>query len=187
MLFFIVWQISFFLFSDFDMPFSRWDSDRVASWLHHIGLSMYVGECKRWIRNGDQLQRASLHDYEKVDNLTIIWQKTEPGSLGHWKCLCANSSLVSWTILTRLGMVKVLGLESNLAKSEFWNSRRLPWKLGSLKLRTEPGGLRHFWRRSQAASDIFEDGARRPQTFLKTEPGGLGHFVGRSQAASDIL
>ncbi len=52
--------------SDFDMPFSRWDSDRVAAWLHHVGLSMYVGECKRWVKNGDQLLRASQHDLEKV-------------------------------------------------------------------------------------------------------------------------
>ncbi len=50
--------------------------------------------------------------------------------------------------------------------SEFWNSKRLPWKFGSFK---------------------FEDGARQPRTFLRTEPGSLGHFVWRSQAASDIL
>ena len=60
-------------YSDFDTPFSRWDSDRVAAWLHHIGLSMYVGECKRWVRNGDQLLRASSSDLEKV-NMTIKFQ-----------------------------------------------------------------------------------------------------------------
>ena len=119
--------------------------------------------------------------------LTIIWQKTEPGILGHRKCLCAISSAVSPPIVTRLGTVKVLGLESNLAESEFLNSKRLPWKFGGFNFedgarrnrtfsRTEPGSLGHF-----------EDGARRPRTFLKTEPGGLGHFVRWSQAASDIF
>ena len=52
--------------SDDEFPFSRWDGDRVATWLHNIGLSMYVGECKRWIRHGEQLLRATSHDLEKV-------------------------------------------------------------------------------------------------------------------------
>ena len=61
--------------SDFDTPFSRWDSDRVAAWLHHMGLSMYVGECKRWVRNGDQLLRASSNDLEKVKEHTYTFYK----------------------------------------------------------------------------------------------------------------
>ena len=61
--------------SDFDTPFSRWDSDRVAAWLHHMGLSMYVGECKRWVRNGDQLLRASSNDLEKVKGHTYTFRK----------------------------------------------------------------------------------------------------------------
>ena len=52
--------------NDFDAPFGRWDGDRVSTWLHNIGLSMYVGSCKRWARNGEQLLRASSHDLEKV-------------------------------------------------------------------------------------------------------------------------
>ncbi len=51
-------------------------------------------------------------------SITIIWQKTEPGILGHWKCLSANSSAVSRRILMILGTVRVLGLESNLANSD---------------------------------------------------------------------
>lgn len=27
---------------------------------------MYVGECKRWVKNGDQLLQATSHDLEKV-------------------------------------------------------------------------------------------------------------------------
>ncbi|KAJ8299004.1 hypothetical protein KUTeg_023064 [Tegillarca granosa] len=48
-----------------DTPFSRWDSDRVTAWLNDIGLNMYLVECKRWVRNGEQLLRASPHDLEK--------------------------------------------------------------------------------------------------------------------------
>ena len=54
---------------DFDVPFARWDGDRVSTWLHNIGLSMYVGSCKRWVRNGEQLLRASTHDLEKVSHV----------------------------------------------------------------------------------------------------------------------
>jgi len=52
--------------SDLDLPFSRWDSDRIALWLHVIGLSAYVGNCKRWGRNGEQLLQATTNELEKV-------------------------------------------------------------------------------------------------------------------------
>jgi hypothetical protein len=51
--------------NDLDLPFTRWDSDRIALWLHVIGLSAYVGNCKRWGRNGEQLLQATTHDLEK--------------------------------------------------------------------------------------------------------------------------
>ena len=47
------------------MPFSRWDGDRVTAWMNEIGLNMYLADCKRWVRNGEQLLRASAHDLEK--------------------------------------------------------------------------------------------------------------------------
>jgi hypothetical protein len=49
-----------------DQPFAHWDVDRLSMWLHAIGLSMYVGQCRRWVKNGDQLLKASGHDLEKV-------------------------------------------------------------------------------------------------------------------------
>lgn len=52
-------------FNDLEVPFARWDSDRLSAWLHSMGLSMYVGDCKRWARNGDQLVKASPHEIEK--------------------------------------------------------------------------------------------------------------------------
>ena len=52
--------------SDIEMPFTRWDADRIALWLHVIGLSGYVGNCKRWGRNGEQLLQASTNELEKV-------------------------------------------------------------------------------------------------------------------------
>jgi hypothetical protein len=48
-----------------ELEFARWDGDRVALWLHKLGLSMYVGECRRWVRHGDHLLHASPHDLEK--------------------------------------------------------------------------------------------------------------------------
>ncbi|XP_022252699.1 liprin-beta-1-like isoform X3 [Limulus polyphemus] len=48
-----------------DIPFAQWDTDMVANWLHRIGLNMYVNECKRWVKNGDHLLKASQHDLEK--------------------------------------------------------------------------------------------------------------------------
>jgi len=57
--------------SDLDLPFSRWDSDRIALWLHVIGLSAYVGNCKRWGRNGEQLLQATTHDLEKVVEISV--------------------------------------------------------------------------------------------------------------------
>lgn len=57
--------------SDSNVPFESWDSDRVSSWLHEIGLDMYVHEARRWIRNGEQLLNATQHDLEKVR--TPVW------------------------------------------------------------------------------------------------------------------
>lgn len=46
-------------------PFGDWDTDNICDWLMELGLDMYVNDAKRWIKNGAQLQAASLHDYEK--------------------------------------------------------------------------------------------------------------------------
>lgn len=51
--------------TDLNVPFPQWDTDRIALWLHSMGLSMYIGECKRWVQNGEQLLRASTQDLEK--------------------------------------------------------------------------------------------------------------------------
>lgn len=55
-----------------ELPFARWDTDRVALWLHVMGLSMYVGECKRWIKNGAQLLEATSHDLEKASQYEYL-------------------------------------------------------------------------------------------------------------------
>ncbi|ESO97959.1 hypothetical protein LOTGIDRAFT_182014, partial [Lottia gigantea] len=51
--------------NDLDIPFARWDSDRVTAWMNEIGLNMYLVDCKRWVKNGEQLLRASPSDLEK--------------------------------------------------------------------------------------------------------------------------
>ncbi|CAL1547274.1 unnamed protein product [Lymnaea stagnalis] len=51
--------------SNSDVPFARWDTDRVTAWMNDIGLNMYLVECKRWVKNGEQLLRCSQHDLEK--------------------------------------------------------------------------------------------------------------------------
>jgi len=56
-------------FSDVNVPFSRWDQDRIVSWFNEMGLNMYLAEVRRWVRNGDQLLKASQHDIEKVQKL----------------------------------------------------------------------------------------------------------------------
>lgn len=53
-----------------NVPFSRWDKDRIVSWFNEIGLNMYLAEVRRWCRNGEQLLKASSHDLEKVRKLT---------------------------------------------------------------------------------------------------------------------
>ncbi|XP_055900833.1 liprin-beta-1-like isoform X3 [Biomphalaria glabrata] len=48
-----------------DVPFARWDTDRLTAWMNDIGLNMYLVDCKRWVKNGEQLLRCSHHDLEK--------------------------------------------------------------------------------------------------------------------------
>lgn len=48
------------------MPFSRWDCERVCLWLNDLGLNMYLMDCRRWVKNGEQLLRATQHEIEKV-------------------------------------------------------------------------------------------------------------------------
>lgn len=72
----VMLQQTVLCFSDLDMPFARWDTDRVALWLHVMGLSMYVGECKRWIKNGAQLLEATSHDLEKASLSELTYSTT---------------------------------------------------------------------------------------------------------------
>ncbi|XP_023221545.1 liprin-beta-1-like isoform X2 [Centruroides sculpturatus] len=47
------------------VPFSNWDTDTVVEWMDEIGLGMYRNECKKWIKNGDQLLKATNANLEK--------------------------------------------------------------------------------------------------------------------------
>lgn len=49
-----------------EMPFSRWDCERVCLWLNDLGLNMYLMDCRRWVKNGEQLLCATQHEIEKV-------------------------------------------------------------------------------------------------------------------------
>uniref|UniRef100_A0A2C9M213 SAM domain-containing protein n=1 Tax=Biomphalaria glabrata TaxID=6526 RepID=A0A2C9M213_BIOGL len=55
----------FFPRANSDVPFARWDTDRLTAWMNDIGLNMYLVDCKRWVKNGEQLLRCSHHDLEK--------------------------------------------------------------------------------------------------------------------------
>ncbi|KAL4225281.1 interacting protein [Mactra antiquata] len=50
---------------DSNVPFSRWDVDRIVSWFNEIGLNMYLGDIRRWCRHGDQLLKATPQELEK--------------------------------------------------------------------------------------------------------------------------
>ena len=43
------------------------------AWMNEIGLNMYLSECRRWVKNGEHLLKASAHDLEKV---TVLFQPT---------------------------------------------------------------------------------------------------------------
>ncbi|ESO11355.1 hypothetical protein HELRODRAFT_116792 [Helobdella robusta] len=59
-------RINFELKNSMDKnSFSSWDADRIALWMHGMGLSCYAGECKRWLKSGEQLLTATSHDLEK--------------------------------------------------------------------------------------------------------------------------
>lgn len=51
---------------DVSIPFADWSSDQVVAWLSGIGLNMYVGDVKRWLRSGQQLLGATVYDLVKV-------------------------------------------------------------------------------------------------------------------------
>ncbi|XP_019920798.3 liprin-beta-1 isoform X7 [Magallana gigas] len=53
------------LYNNSEMPFSRWDCERVCLWLNDLGLNMYLMDCRRWVKNGEQLLRATQHEIEK--------------------------------------------------------------------------------------------------------------------------
>ncbi len=76
-------------------------------------------------------------------NLYLKREKTEPGSLGRFLRLFAISSAVSGPIVTKLVTEVVAGPVQHLAKSEFQNSKRLPW----------------------ICKVSVYDGARQPRTF----------------------
>ena len=57
--------IVFPFFNSITLPFSQWDTTLVADWFAGIGLGMYVSECKRWVKNGEHLMRATAAEVEK--------------------------------------------------------------------------------------------------------------------------
>uniref|UniRef100_H2YEX8 SAM domain-containing protein n=1 Tax=Ciona savignyi TaxID=51511 RepID=H2YEX8_CIOSA len=48
-----------------NLPFARWDTERVSQWLGDIGLPSYVEGCRRWVKSGGTLLRATSHELEK--------------------------------------------------------------------------------------------------------------------------
>lgn len=52
-----------------DKPFAEWDTENICDWLQDLGLDQYVGEAKRWVKNGQQLQESSITEIEKELNL----------------------------------------------------------------------------------------------------------------------
>lgn len=52
-------------FDSINIPFAQWDNNLVAEWLATIGLGMYVGEWRNWLRDGGHLMRATAAEVEK--------------------------------------------------------------------------------------------------------------------------
>ncbi|XP_045029455.1 liprin-beta-2 isoform X1 [Daphnia magna] len=48
-----------------ELPFAQWSSDDIASWLHDMGLHLYVSEVQRWNCRGQQLLEAQVAEIEK--------------------------------------------------------------------------------------------------------------------------
>ena len=48
-----------------ELPFPQWTSDDIASWLHDMGLHLYVSEVQRWSCRGQQLLDAPAAEIEK--------------------------------------------------------------------------------------------------------------------------
>lgn len=46
-------------------PFARWDGERITAWMNEIGLNMYLVECRKSIKNGEQMLKFSSHELEK--------------------------------------------------------------------------------------------------------------------------
>lgn len=57
--------MNFFFSASINLPFSRWDTNLVAEWFGVIGLGMYTPDCKRWVKNGEHLMRATATEVEK--------------------------------------------------------------------------------------------------------------------------
>ncbi len=114
--------------------------------------------------------------FSKFTNHIIKRLRTDAGRFGHFLPLSAISSAVSGQSLTKSGMEIPVGSESVIAKMDFQNSNRLPWKTGNKDSKgTDAGSLACF---PQAASDAFP---KQPRILF---PSSLGHFF---QAASDTF
>lgn len=65
---FFLYSTVFFCIS-FSIPFIHWNTDMIVDWLHKLGFSMYISDCKRWMCNGEILNKATSHDFEKVTKI----------------------------------------------------------------------------------------------------------------------
>jgi hypothetical protein len=54
-------------------PITSWDSDNVVLWLNYIGLGIYAGDVKRWVKTGQQLLDASPHELEKELGVKVVY------------------------------------------------------------------------------------------------------------------
>lgn len=48
-----------------DKPFAEWDVDNICAWLQDLGLDQYIPEARKWVKNGQQMQEASINEIEK--------------------------------------------------------------------------------------------------------------------------
>jgi hypothetical protein len=49
-----------------DVPFSSWNKDVIVSWLEDEGLGQYTDACSSHVKSGDELEKMSSADLEKV-------------------------------------------------------------------------------------------------------------------------
>ncbi len=124
-----------------------WSYETIWGWMHGWGPEIpFLERIKKLVRKNEpplsklssqtvKLGTGTAENLSELGNLQSVAMEIRKTFIFAWKstylAIAAISSVISWRISTKFGMVNLLGPESVMAEPGFKIFDSLPWKIGN--------------------------------------------------------